>query len=213
MGVRRCDHFLPAEDCFVNRHKKINKNQQVLLSEKILVQPQVNQNNSKINSFLIPQKTKYTYFYKTHDSIRNLKNIIITSTQKMASGQEMGIKKKKKSTNLLIFDYLRNEPVIINRIIAFMELFHYFSKQCKLKMRTIAFVEGEFALEYLLKKMVLINDSKFSQKKRSFLLENFAKEGYLFIKNDKIKVNSFLVQRERDELMKLTDKKKSFFCQ
>ncbi len=207
MGVLRCDHFLPTKACFVNHRKKTDKNQQILLSEKILVQPETDQKNNEIHPSIATQKTKYTYFYSPHDSIQNLKNIIISPIEKA------GTRKKKKIVNLLIFDYLRNDKVAINRIIAFMELFHYFSKQCELKTRNISFVEGEFALEYLLKKTYGVSNVKISQKKESSFLRVFASEGYLLIENEKMKINSFLDQKKIDELVKLNRKKKSFFCQ
>ncbi len=191
IGVLRCDHFLPEKTCF-NKIKNQKKNYYILTVEKILVQLKLNHNN-----LITSIKNQYTYLYKAHNSIRSLKNIMISQPN-------------QKPSHIFIFDYLNNNEEKIRKIILIMELFHYSIKNCQLKPILLSFVEGELAFNHLLKKLYRPNSYRSINKQANTL---FRQNGYLSIQNKKIIKNSFLKIKDLNKLSVVKNYKSSFFCQ
>ena len=182
MGVLRCDHFLPDPACF---HPKASENPWVLTSEKIPVQ--------------LDEKgpDRYAYFHEPDKPMRNLKNMSIAQKQ------------KKDPNQIIFFDYLRNEAVYVDRMIAFLESFHYFYTHCTLRPIFISFVEGRLGLDHSLKKSDrLSRRNSFHNQAFSF----FAREGYLLLENEQMAAAHFLSHNSMDELLKITRDKAAFFC-
>ena len=185
MGVLRCDHFLPDPACF---HPKTSENPWVLTSEKIPIQ------------FDEKSPDRYTYFHEPDRPMRNLKNILIAQKHQ---------KQKKDPNRSIFFDYLRNEASDVDRMIAFLESFHYFYTHCTLRPILISFVEGELGLNHSLKKSYrLSRQNSFYNEALSF----FRGEGYLLLENERMAVARFLSDNPKNESLKITRDKATFFC-
>ena len=82
---------------------------------------------------------QYTYAYDVHKEKRILKNLSVRLN---------GV--SQETEYIMIFDYLSSREEIIDRMVLFMELAHYFINGCTMRPAIWYFVEGEPGLNYFM---------------------------------------------------------------
>ena len=125
MGIIRCDHYLPADECFKTQKRKFNI---TLHSELWQVQK---------------KDGEYRYAYDIHKPKRILKNLSVRVDQT-----------HQEPDYVVVFDYLSSNMKVIDKIVYFMELAHYFIANCSMRPATWYFVEGTPGFDHLMKSLL-----------------------------------------------------------
>ena len=189
MGVTRCDHYLPADECFEPKKEGFAM---TLHSELWQVQK---------------KDGEYRYVYDIHKPRRILKNLSVLINQI-----------HEKPEYMIVFSYLSSDMKVINRITYFMEFAHYFMASCPMRPASWYFVEGDTGFDHLMKSLLRSKEISIrTQKlKTSFLRKRYVlfQPG----ENGKDRAQTYLLRQDfqtiSDEIIKNNGLKqyKELFC-
>ena len=117
---------------------------------------------------------KYTYAYDVQRGKRILKNLAIRIAEE--SNSISPVSTRQEPDYIAVFDYLSPQKEVINHVIIFMELAHYFISNCKMKPAIWYFAEGDlgtdyFSKIYLKKRYDDHFHNQLTQKNRPFLVK------------------------------------------